>query len=209
MALDFPSSPTNGQSYTSNGITYTYDSTYGVWKVNPIAVPDVFGVANAAFNAANSAATSTNAAAGFAVANAAFGKANTALANTTNTVFSGNISITGTATLGSSVVSGSVIETKVAMAANDVNLLAGSYFTKTIGSATTLTVSNVPATGNAASFILDLTNGGAGTITWWSGTKWPSGTAPTLTASGRDVLGFFTHDGGTTWSGLVLGKDVK
>jgi hypothetical protein len=30
-----------------------------------------------------------------------------------------------------------------------------------------------------------------------------------LTSAGRDVLGFFTHDGGTTWSGLVLAKDVK
>jgi hypothetical protein len=39
--------------------------------------------------------------------------------------------------------------------------------------------------------------------------KWAAGTAPTLTASGRDVLGFFTYDGGTTWSGLVLGKDIK
>lgn len=100
-------------------------------------------------------------------------------------------------------------EAKVTMGANDVDLRAGNYFTKTISGVTTLTVSNVPATGIAASFILDLTNGGSATITWWSGTKWAGGTAPTLTAAGRDVLGFFTHDGGTTWSGLVLGKDVK
>lgn len=100
-------------------------------------------------------------------------------------------------------------ETKVAMAANDVDLSTGNYFTKTISTTTTLTVSNVPTTGTAVSFILDLTNGGAGTITWWTGMKWAGGTAPTLTASGRDVLGFFTHDGGTTWSGFLLGKDVK
>lgn len=103
----------------------------------------------------------------------------------------------------------SVLETKIAMAANDVDLTLGNYFTKTISTTTTLTVSNVPTAGTAASFILDLTNGGAGTITWWSGMKWAGGTAPTLTTSGRDVLGFFTHDGGTTWSGFVLGKDVK
>lgn len=100
-------------------------------------------------------------------------------------------------------------ETKVAMAANNVDLSLGDYFTKTISTTTTLTVSNVPNTGTAVSFVLDLTNGGAGTITWWSGMKWAGGTAPTLTASGRDVLSFFTHDGGTTWSGFVLGKDVK
>jgi hypothetical protein len=117
------------------------------------------------------------------------------------------------ATLTSPEISNSVTtggkETKVAMAANNVDLSTGNYFTKTISTTTTLTVSNVPSTGTAVSFILDLTNGGAGTITWWSGMKWVGGTTPTLTASGRDVLGFFTHDGGTTWSGFVLGKDVK
>lgn len=100
-------------------------------------------------------------------------------------------------------------ETKVTMAASDIDLRTGNYFTRTISTTTTLTVSNVPAAGTAASFILDLTNGGSGTINWWSGMKWAGGTAPTLTAAGRDVLGFFTHDGGTTWTGLVLGKDVK
>lgn len=100
-------------------------------------------------------------------------------------------------------------ETKTALAANDIDLFSGNYFTKTIVGATTLTVSNVPAAGTAASFILDLTNGGSATITWWSGVKWAGGTAPTLTSAGRDVLGFFTHDGNATWTGLVLGKDVK
>lgn len=100
-------------------------------------------------------------------------------------------------------------EARVAMGASDIDVRAGNYFTRTISGATTLTVSNVPAAGTAASFILDLTNGGSATITWWSGVKWAGGTAPTLTSSGRDVLGFFTHDAGTTWTGLLLGKDVK
>ena len=103
----------------------------------------------------------------------------------------------------------SLQETRVAMGANNVDLATGNFFSKTISGATTLTVSNIPAAGLAASFILDLTNGGSAAITWWSGTKWAGGTAPTLTSAGRDVLGFFTHDGGTTWSGLVLGRDVK
>lgn len=103
----------------------------------------------------------------------------------------------------------SVQEARVALGANNIDLSSGNFFTKTISGATTFTVSNVPATGTAASFILDLTNGGSATITWWSGMKWAGGTAPTLTASGRDVLGFYTHDSGTTWTGLVLAKDVK
>lgn len=100
-------------------------------------------------------------------------------------------------------------EVKTAIAASAIDLSAGNYFTKTISGTTTFTVSNTQATGTAHSFILDLTNGGSATVNWWSGVKWAGGTAPTLTSSGRDVIGFFTHDGGTTWSGLVLGKDVK
>jgi hypothetical protein len=70
-------------------------------------------------------------------------------------------------------------------------------------------VSNVPASGTAISFILDVTNGGSAAITWWANVKWSGGTAPTLTASGRDILGFYTYDNGSTWNGLVLGRDMK
>jgi hypothetical protein len=100
-------------------------------------------------------------------------------------------------------------ETKAALPANNINLTTGNYFTKTISGATTLTVSNIPVSNTVATFILDLTNGGSATVTWWSNMKWVGGIAPTLTATGRDTLGFYTHDNGTTWTGLVLGKDIK
>lgn len=100
-------------------------------------------------------------------------------------------------------------ETSVAMGANDINLATGNLFTKTITGATTLTISNVPTSGTAQSFILELTNGGSGTITWFSGAKFAKGTAPTLTASGKDIIGCYTLDGGTKWNVLVLGLDVK
>jgi hypothetical protein len=100
-------------------------------------------------------------------------------------------------------------EVRVAMPANAIDLSAGNVFTKTISGATSLTVSNTPTTGNAASFILELTNAGSAAITWFSGVKWAGGTAPTLTTSGVDVIGFYTHDGGTTWRGFFLSKDSK
>jgi hypothetical protein len=103
----------------------------------------------------------------------------------------------------------SLRETRIAMPANAIDLATGNFFTKTITAATTFTLSNIPASGQAASFILDLTNAGAYTITWFSGVKWAGGTAPTLTASGVDIVGFYSHDGGTTWRGLVLAKDSK
>lgn len=96
----------------------------------------------------------------------------------------------------------------ITVAANNVDCSLGNYFTKTATGAISWTVSNVPATG-AYTFLLELTNGGTGTQTWYTGTKWPGGTAPTLTASGVDVLGFITDDGGTNWRGVLLMKDSK
>ena len=101
-----------------------------------------------------------------------------------------------------------VQETYSAVAASNIDVTAGGVFAKTISGATTFTVSNVPAAGSVASFILELTNPGTN-VTFWAGVKWPGGTAPTLTAAGVDVLGFYTHDGGTTWRGMVLAKDSK
>ena len=100
-------------------------------------------------------------------------------------------------------------ETKVAMATNNIDLATGNLFTKTITTATTLTISNALAAGNVNSFVLELTNGGSAVITWFSGVKWAGGTAPTLTTSGKDILGFYSHDGGTTWNILGINKDVK
>jgi hypothetical protein len=100
------------------------------------------------------------------------------------------------------------IETKVAVAASDIDLALGKYFTRTISGTTTFTVSNTASSGTVSAFVLDLTNGGSATVNWFSGVKWTGGVAPTLTASGRDVLAFFTHDAGTTWNGFVLGTGM-
>lgn len=106
-------------------------------------------------------------------------------------------------------------EAKVPMAANNIDLSAGNLFTKTISTNTTLTVSNVPAADKFVGFILELTNGGAAVIDWAasfggsSRIKWAAGSQPSLTASGIDVLGFFTHDGGATWRASVFSKDSK
>lgn len=90
-----------------------------------------------------------------------------------------------------------------------IDVAIANYFYKTITGNTTFTLTNSPASNIAQAFVLELTNGGAFTITWFAGLTFPGGTAPTLTAAGRDVLAFFTRDGGTTWSGFVVGKDVK
>jgi hypothetical protein len=100
-------------------------------------------------------------------------------------------------------------ETRVAIATSAIDLSAGNFFTRTISGATTFTVSNVVGSGSVNSFVLELTNAGSAAITWFSGVKWTGGTAPALTASGIDILGFYTHDAGTTWRGMLLSKDNK
>jgi hypothetical protein len=115
---------------------------------------------------------------------------------------------TGTVTTATADLLGSVRSNITTVAASAVDCSLGNYFIKTATGALTWTATNVPAT-RAYSFILELTNGGTGTQTWFSGIKWPSGTAPTLVASGVDVLGFITDDGGTTWRGVQLMKDSK
>ena len=100
-------------------------------------------------------------------------------------------------------------EAQVAMVANDVDLTAGNAFSKTITGASVLTISNTPAGTNLRTFHLVLTNGGVADITWPSAVKWVSGTEPTWTTSGTDLLSFRTIDAGTTWYGLLEGANFS
>jgi hypothetical protein len=118
-----------------------------------------------------------------------------------------------------SLISTGVFETKTAISALDIDLSLGTCFTKTLtATSITFTVSNIPATGILGAFMLDLTNAGLATITWTlsvaaggtSSVKWVGGTTPTaLTSSGRDSFIFYTYDAGATWTGLLVGKDIK
>lgn len=124
------------------------------------------------------------------------------------------VGTTATQTLSNKTISGELYvngyidQNIVTVSASNVDCSQGNYFIKTASGALTWTVSNVPSS-KAYAFILELTNGGTGTQGWFSGIKWPGGTAPTLVASGVDLLGFITDDGGTTWRGVQLMKDSK
>jgi hypothetical protein len=89
--------------------------------------------------------------------------------------------------------------------AQDINLEDGNVVTATITGATTFTFSNPPATGIGGSFTLILTNGGSN-VTWPASVTWPGGSPPSLSASGVDILVFFTVNAGTTWRGSLSGK---
>lgn len=86
------------------------------------------------------------------------------------------------------------------------DMTVANVFTLTVSSsANTLAITNPPATGRAGSITLIITNGGSQTFNWPASFTWASGTAPTLTTSGVDVVTAFTIDAGTTWRGFLGG----
>ncbi len=121
--------------------------------------------------------------------------------------------LSGTIVAADQIISAPVMkdyaETKAAMAAHDVDLTLGNVQTYTLSGNQTLTFSNPPASGSAGSFTLIVTNGASATLTWPTSVDWAGGTAPTLTASGIDILTFTTIDGGTIWYGFLAGADMK
>jgi hypothetical protein len=98
---------------------------------------------------------------------------------------------------------------KSTMQGNQIDLSVANYFSKTLVANTTFTLAKIPPKDVVPCFFLNLTNSLNYTVTWWSGIKWSNASPPTLTTSGRDILGFFTDDNGATWNGLVLAKDVR
>ncbi len=124
--------------------------------------------------------------------------------------------VTSTGALTSLTVSGEsqfvqVTETVVALSgvSPDVDLELGTVFTHTVATSTnTFTFSNETAS-MAGSFTLILTNGGSQTVNYPATVDWARGTAPTLTASGVDILTFIPPDGGTAWYGFLGGADFS
>ncbi len=88
----------------------------------------------------------------------------------------------------------------------DIDLTLGNSVTATVDTSTnTFTFSNPTAADELCGFTLILTNGASQTVNWPAAVDWPAATAPTLTASGIDILVFQTKDGGTTWLGNLVG----
>ena len=78
-------------------------------------------------------------------------------------------------------------------------------------SITSLTFSNIPASGRVFTLTLFLNQDATGsrTVAWPAAVKWPAAAAPTLTttASKTDIITLVTHDGGTNWYGFVAGQN--
>jgi hypothetical protein len=92
-----------------------------------------------------------------------------------------------------------------------VNLETSNIFTVALNAnITTFTVSNPPADGYGGSFTIIFTaDGTQRTITWGSAIKWANGVAPTMSSAParKDVVSFFTSDGGTIWLAFISGQN--
>jgi hypothetical protein len=141
----------------------------------------------------------------------------------------GTVTVTGAATFNSAVVIGGTTNVQdnnlqraklldyavkgsalgnVGTAAT-IDFESANFFSATSTAATTWAFTNPVASGDFGVFVLELTNGGDYTQAWPAEVDWPGGTAPTLTASGKDQLVFTTRDAGTTYLGFAAGLDIK
>lgn len=109
-------------------------------------------------------------------------------------------------------------ETRTSLAAaatTNLDLSTANIFDMTQAvSITSLTFTNVPASGTGYSFTLIRRKDATATaraITWPASVKWAAGIAPALTQTtgAVDAFSFLTTDGGTTWLGFTAGTDIR
>jgi hypothetical protein len=139
--MAFPTSPTNGQQYTENGIIYTYNSTLTAWTVNTNTGANVSAV---------SMTTSGNAAIG-------------ATLTTVNLVVSGNTTLSAGAFSANSITTGGTLSVVGSTTLAGITANAGSF--------TTLAASSTLNTTGAATFSSTLQSTSIGIGTSPSGTS--------------------------------------
>jgi len=132
------------------------------------------------------------------------------IAGSTALSTSGNLATTGSLAVGLSSVStnvdldvtGSYASNKVTMGNAAVDCSTGNYFCHTASSNTSYSFTNVPASGRAYAFTLEVYHTG-GTLSWPASVKWPDDTAPTLATSKTHLFFFVTDDNGSRWRGVA------
>lgn len=100
-------------------------------------------------------------------------------------------------------------DVKLLSGANTLNLADSDLFVKTLTSNITFNVAGIKPSPKVNSFALEIKNNSNYTITWWNNIKWPGGTIPQVAQNTTDIFGFYSYDGGSTWKGIILGKDIK
>jgi len=75
----------------------------------------------------------------------------------------------------------------------------------------TISISNAPTGGRAIGFTLLIEDGSSGTgiVNWPASIQWANGAAPTLTSNGKDILVFYTYDGGSSYYGFLSANNIS
>jgi len=90
----------------------------------------------------------------------------------------------------------------------DIDLADGTNVTATIAGATTFTISGITS-GSVNTVTLYLTNAGAYTITWPTGTTFNRNAAPTLPTTGDTIIVLETYDNATSFAGIQVWRSVE
>lgn len=211
--MAFPSSPTNGQTYSANGVTYVYDSAMGVWDpqgtvASSNAVASVAGRTGAVTLSPSdvSLGNVTNESKATMFTSPTFTGTTTANVLSAGATTLTSLSVSGTATIGTLSVS----------AINNVPIGSG---TANSGAFTTLSASGAVSLASTASITGRITKSVAGGVSTGGSGRFVLGTGTQLdlhissntggsNATTCQQYGItFTNGGGQTQGGLVLSEN--
>jgi hypothetical protein len=211
MAINFPASPSNGDTYTYGGKTWTYDGTATKWE--PAAAFEGVTATAAELNILDGVTATTaevNILDGVTATNTELNYLDITTLGTTEASKAVTADANGVVTFDNGISEESTTITSSSGAAT-LNMRDGTSFVHDLTENVTYTFSNAASSGKVSSFTLKVIQGStARTITWPASVDWAGATAPTLSTDNDavDVFVFMTHDGGTTWYGFTAGQDM-
>lgn len=110
---------------------------------------------------------------------------------------------------GGMTFSGATAQNVQAIASTAIDWSLAEYQTKSISANTTFTFSGITAAKGQALLLL-LTISSSAVPTWPAAVKWDGGSNPSASlGNGTHLLGFVTHDGGTTVIGKLVALNVS